>query len=61
MATQLDAKAACVLIVACEYLVQAAGALAASGHPPVVNGGQHPRQRVQISPFSSPLGTSPGS
>ena len=28
-------------------LVQAAGALAASGHPVRVNDGEHPRQRVQ--------------
>jgi len=32
---------------ATRYLVQAAGALAASGHPPMVNDGEHPRQRVQ--------------
>jgi hypothetical protein len=33
--------------MASEYLVEAAGALAASGHPPMVNVGEHPRQRVQ--------------
>ena len=61
MARQRGAEATWVLIVASEYLMQAAGALAASGHPPWLTMVNILDSESKTSPLSSPLGTSPGS